>query len=192
MGKIHVKISSAKWQPICSCLDDLTHITEGVFICLAITAHALYCISIYMHIVHSSVIVCDSYPAKPLSLHRSPHYWSLWGLNWSPMDSPHKRPITRPYAFFVVGLNKLNNSRVTGDLRCPFSFQWMWSLCFLCSNNVLNKQSNPLWYETSKRSCVLTVMRLIDIDKETVYSLFDIDQNVFAVWDFTLSWCDSR
>ena len=35
-------------------------------------------------------------------------------------------------------------------------------------------------------------MRLIDIDKETVYSLFDIDQNIFAVWDFTLSWCDSR
>ena len=50
-----------------------------------------------------------------------PHYWPfVWGIHWSPVNSPHKGQWCRALMFSLIWawINGWVNNREAGDLRC--------------------------------------------------------------------------
>ena len=83
----------------------------------------------------------------------SPHYWSLWGNHWSPVDSPHKG-----------------------------SVMWSVGVSFINLNKLLYKQLSCWWFEVPWCSWAVTVMAIKWLPQCHWGNLTEIIHQSWRIW----------
>ena len=85
---------------------------------LSMLSHKQNC---HIHVLNKKSIVSNTHHDDVIKWEHSPRYWPfVWGIHWSPVNSPHKWPVTRSFDVFFD----------------------------LCLNKRLSKQSRGWWFET--------------------------------------------
>ena len=100
----------------------------------------------------------------------------VWGIHRGPVNSPHKRPVTRKmFPFDDVIMTYRHHARDKLSTRVAFvgwipfrkfSYEILACCVVVSLNNPLNKQSSCLWFETPWGSCDIT--HVIVVSSEVV------------------------
>ena len=98
-----------------------------------------------------------------------PRYWPfVWGIHWSPVNSPHKGQWRGALVFSLVcaWINSGVNNRADGDVGCHrthYDVTVLWWRTGVSAPDVQNMEAQlppNLWYKTTK-SQLLNVSRLV-------------------------------